>query len=481
MESFLPAGCYWRLTRGEIPLSLLSTQALSENDDIRASHGPSSGLMRVGRSCKEETPISSPAKHIGIAATPLRGEQSIREAVLLLFCDPLPQQCLRLEALSLKQWMHLLRWLDFSGLALYFLDRIVELGRKDLLPVPVLTLLQQRLSDNTKRTDGMTAESIAIQEEFQNSRLSYAILKGLSLWPSSVPRPGLRSQFDLDFLVGEECAPEARTILECRGYRLYAISGNSWEFKRNEIPGLSLKDMYKDLQSWTVELHVEPALSRPHSPLERLAWRDICGYTMPTLCAIDLFTGQGLHTYKHICGEFLRAAHLVEFRRHVLFRREDNKFWSRLYHSACENRRISVGLGIATLLITQVTSEFAPDEFTRWTVRSLPASAHLWCQRYGYRVVLGSFPGSKLYLLLQRELDNQEIPLRRSIRQSLLPSRLPPPVIRAFPNETLSIRFRRYRMHFNFIVQRLRFHLVEGLRFTRELRQWRRNLKHLAR
>ena len=462
-------------------MSLLSTQALSQNADIRASQDPSSLPRRIARSCKEETVISSPAKHIGIAAKPLRGEQSIREAVMLQFCDPLPQQCSRLEDLPLKQWMHLLRWLDFSGLALYFLDRIVELGREDLLPVPVLTLLQQRLSDNTNRTHGMTAESIAIQQEFQDSRLSYAILKGLSLWPSSVPSPVLRSQFDLDFLVGEECAPAARTILERRGYRLYAISGNSWEFKRNERPGISLKDLYKDLQSWKVELHIDPALSRPHSPLERLEWRDLCGFKMPTLSAIDLFLGQGLHTYKHICGEFMRAALLVEFRRHVLFRREGNDFWSRLYDSAREDRRISLELGVATLLITQVMGAFAPEEFTSWTVRSLPASAHLWCQRHGHRAVLGSFPGSKLYLLLQRELQDEGIPVRRSIQQSLVPSRLPPPVIRAFPNETFSIRFPRYRMQFNFVLQRLRFHLVEGLRYTWELRQWRRNLKRLAR
>ena len=481
MQSFLPAGCYRRLTRGEISLSLLSSQALSQDADIRASQGQSSVPRLIGRSCKEETITPSSADEFRIAAKPLRGEQPIREAVLLHFCDPLPQQCSRLEDLPLKQWMHLLRWLDFSGLALYFLDRLFELGREDLLPVPVLTLLQQRLSDNTKRTQGMSAESIAIQREFQDSRLSYAILKGLSLWPSSVPRPGLRSQFDLDFLVGEECAPAARTILERRGYRLYAISGNSWEFKRNERPGISLKDLYKDLQSWTVELHIEPSSSRPHSPLERLEWRDLCGFKMPTLSAIDLFIGQGLHTYKHICGEFMRAAHLVEFRRHVLFRREDSDFWSRLYHSACENRRISLGLGVATLLITQVTGEFAPEEFTSWTVRSLPASAHLWCQRYGHRAVLGSFPGSKLYLLLQRELQDEGIPVKRSIQQSLLPSRLPPPVIHAFPNETSSVRFRRYRMQFNFVVQRLRFHLVEGLRYTWEQRQWRQYLKRLAR
>jgi len=49
-------------------------------------------------------------------------EQSIRLAVLLLFCDPVPEQCSQLIELSEKDWKRLTRWLDQSGLALYFLD-----------------------------------------------------------------------------------------------------------------------------------------------------------------------------------------------------------------------------------------------------------------------------------------------------------------------------------------------------------------------
>ncbi len=462
-------------------MSLLSSQALAREADICALQEPSSVPEQIERSRKEEAIDSHLSERLGMVTRPLRGEQSIREALLLTFRDPLTQQCSRLEDLRPKQWVHLLRWLDYSGLALYFLDRLGELGREDLVPSSVLARLHQRLSDNTKRTRGMTIESIAIQQDFQNCRLRYALLKGLSLWPSSVPRPELRSQFDLDFLVGEECASAARQILERRGYRLYAVSGNSWEFKRNERPGHSLKDLYKDLQSWTVELHIEPAKSRFQSPLDRLEWRDICGCEMPILSSVDLFIGQGLHTYKHISSEFMRAAHLMEFRRHIFFRSDDSDFWNRLYQSACGNRRVRMGLGVATLLITNVMGEFAPEELTDWTVRSLPASAHLWCQMHGHLAVLGSFPGNKLYLLLQGALENQGIPLKRSIRKSLLPSRLPPPIIRAFPNETISIRLRRYRMQLNFILQRLRFHFVEGLRYAWELHQWRRNLNRLAR
>jgi len=55
-----------------------------------------------------------------------------------------------------------------------------------------------------------------------------------------------------------------------------------------------------------------------------------------------------------------------------------------------------------------------------------------------------------------------------------LPLRLPPPVIRAFPNEALPFRIRRHFMHLQLIFERLRFHIVEGFRFALESRRWRR-------
>lgn len=412
---------------------------------------------------------------------PLNGEQLLREAVLLLFRDPWPGQCSRLRNLSASQWRSLLHWLDISGLALYFFDRVSELRLRNWLPPPVLARLHRNLIDNTARTRGMIAESAALQCEFQQANLPYAALKGITLWPIATPRPEFRSQFDLDFLIAETAAPEARQILERRGYRLYAISGRSWEFKRNERPGLSLKDLYKDLPSYAVELHVEADAPGRPSLLQRLEYRELRGVEMPVLSPVDLFLGHGLHVYKHICSEFFRASHLLEFRRHVLARRDDNAFWSALQSVAGDNPRAVLGLGVATLLITRVMGDFAPDALTSWTVDRLPPAARMWIQVHGRRVALSSFPGSKLYLLLQRELESAGVPTKRSTAKALLPSRLPPAVIRPFPNEAFPVRVARYRMQLQFILLRLHFHSVEGLRYAWEARRWRRLRNRLLR
>lgn len=420
-----------------------------------------------------------PTLTANVASRPLSKEQSIREAVLLTFCDLLPEQCMRLENLSEKEWRKLLIWLDISGLALYFLDRMTELQLCDMLPPSVLARLEQNLRDNVERTRGMMAESVALQQEFQKACLSYATLKGFSLCPSSAPKPELRHQFDLDFLIAEKSVTEARRILERRGYRLYAISGRSWEFKINEKPVISLMDLYKDLPGRSVELHVEADMPGQSSLLERIERHEFHGIDMPVLSPVDLFLGQGLHAYKHVCSEFSRAAHLLEFRYHVLVRRDDDTFWDELQSTAEENPRASLGLGVVTLLITRVMGDFAPKAFTNWTVDRLPQSAKLWVELYGRRAVLENFPGNKMYLLLQRELESAGVPAKRSLRQALLPSHLPPAVIRASADETLRVRIRRYRMQLHFIISRLRFHIVEGLRYTWESYHWRRHMNRL--
>ena len=426
-------------------------------------------------------PAPVPALNSEATLNSLSDDYSMREAVLLTFCTLLPDECLRLASLTEKQWKKLLTWLDISGLALYFLDRIQELELSDLLPPRVLARLQQNQRDNNVRTMGMAAESVAIQKEFQAACLSYATLKGFSLSPYSVPKPELRHQFDLDFLVAEKNISEARQILERRGYRLYAISGRSWEFKINETPGVSITDLYKDLPGRSVELHVEATAPGRPSLLGRTGTRDFCDIRMPVLSDVDLFLGQGLHAYKHLNGEFSRAAHLLEFRRHVLFRHDDDAFWHELRSTVDEDPRACLGLGVVTQLITSVMGEFAPEALKRFTVRRLHPAAKLWIELYGRRAVLQNFPGSKLYLLLQGELESADVPGKRSLRQALFPSRLPPSLIQASGSESVTLRLRRYRLQLHHIFSRLRFHIVEGLRFIAESYRWRQHLNRLTR
>ncbi len=417
--------------------------------------------------------IKVSSTYIQASSIPMNRKQLLRNFVLLSFCDQAQEEIFPFANLSLREWNGLLRWLDVSGMALYFLDRMMELQWSALVPAQVLARLQQNLRDNRERTTGMIEESVAIQRGFQGANLSYATVKGFSLSPHSVTRPELRHQFDLDFLVAEKSAEAARRVLEDRGYALYVKSGRSWDFKRDDAPG-HIRDFYKNLPCRSVELHLEAAIAGRPSLLEEAETREFYGIRMPVLPPVDLLIGQGLHAYKHIRSEFSRASHLLEFRRHVMSRTGDEAFWKEVQSKVEHDGKASVGLGVVTLLITNIMGEFAPGAFTRCTVDRLPSKARLWVNLYGHRVVFGDIPGSKLYLLLRKALDPEGLGERRSIRQVLLPSRLPPPVVRGTAGETLRARARRYRFQLQFVLSRLHFHVVEGLRYLRESYRWRR-------
>jgi len=409
-----------------------------------------------------------------------RTDEEMRAAALLVFCDPLPARCSLLQQLSGREWRRLLHWLDTSGLALYLLDRVLELRRSELLPSAVLVRLEENLIDNTERTRAMIVESNAIHREFQEARLSYTVLKGFSLWPNSVPNPCLRSQLDLDFLIAESSASAARQILERRGYYLHAVSGGTLEFKTHHMPGGSLKDLYKAVPARCVELHIEASGENQSSLLTRKHELEFHGISMPVLFPVDLFLGQAQHLYKHICSEFSRAAHFVEFRRHVVVRHYDEAFWKEVRAVGEKNPTTPLALGVAILLITQVMGDFAPEILTCWTVDCLPASARLWVELYSRRCALGDFPGNKLYLLLQRELEIAEVRPKRTRWRALIPLSLPPAIVHGTSNESMMGRVCRYRLQTRMLHLRLRFHTLEGLRYLYESFRWRQRKSRLV-
>jgi hypothetical protein len=136
---------------------------------------------------------------------------------------------------------------------------------------------------------------------------------------------------------------------------------------------------------------------------------------------------------------------------------------------------------VVVLLITHTMGDFTPEELTCWTVDRLPVRISLWVERYGRRSVFAGHPGDKLYLLLQQELERAGLTAKRSLRQALLPSRLPPAIALGSANETLLVRFARHRRQASFTLFRLRFHLVEGLRYLWESTRWQQYVDRLDR
>lgn len=410
----------------------------------------------------------------GVAAAGRCDDCSNREAALLALFDARVARLLVDSGLTKSEWRHLLYWLDVSGLALYFADRLKELQIEPLIPEWVRGRFQQNLSDNSVRMRSLLGEFAVIQAEFSRANVVFALTKGFSLWPFSVPNLELRHQLDLDFVIDESHAAEGREILEHIGYRLNAISGASWEFSKNKTPRGSLKNTYRDGFGYTVELHLVPS-SRTQQPLvERVEYREIEGLLMPVLRPTEAFVRQGLHVFKDVCSSFMRAAHLVEFSRHLLSRRDDSSFWSELRAIVEQDRYLMIRLGAVLRLVRTTTGINVPEELEDFAMGEVPASIERWLTLYGRRCVYGTPPGTKMYLLLQRELELAGVSSKCDLNRALLPRKLPPAISPATVGERPAARLRRSILQLRFVFLRLRFHIVEGLRYSWECYWWRR-------
>ncbi|HEX5283612.1 MAG TPA: nucleotidyltransferase family protein [Bryocella sp.] len=401
----------------------------------------------------------------------LTREQRICEAALLCFSESCSDS-FAAHRLNEKDWKKLLPWLDVSGLALYFLDRMTKLHQRDSLPASVVSRLERNLEENRERTCGLIEESARLQRGFQSAGLSYAVMKGLSLCPMSVSHLELRHQFDLDFLIADTDAASAKEILAQQGYTLFAVSGRSWEFKKGQTPHVGPKDLYRNLPYRGVELHLETRTAGIPTRLDRTVAREVHGVVMPVLSPVDLFIGQAMHASKDIASPFLRASHLLEFYRHVLAQRDNSSFWEKLRQHAREDQRACVAIGVATYLAASVWGSFAPQALTSWTVEQLSPTVRLWLDLYGRTAAIQAPPGNKRYLWLREELAATSISSGTSRKPVLLSFNLPRKVIQATAGETLSTRVARYRVQIRFVVSRVRFHAIEGLRFLIESRRW---------
>jgi Uncharacterised nucleotidyltransferase len=326
-------------------------------------------------------------------------------------------------------WKRTYRWLDASGLALYFLDRLQILHIEAAIPPLVLRRLQQNASDNQEKSKHLFKEFMAINREFTRVGLSYLNLKGFTLAPDAFREVGLRLQLDLDFWVDRADISRCQQILEGQGYWLTGEGSNVKEFKAGDGQVPILRDLYKSKLQRCVEIHFDSSNGAEGSELQydRIAMSDLRRWEdleLPILSDCGQFIALALHLFKHLKSEWTRASWILEYVNFVNFNERNEALWVEVRKCASENEEIRVAIGVATMVSHKDFGICHVPEVLSWAVQKLPQMVSLWIDMYGNKIILKEFPGSKIHLLLHRALAIDGIGRRYEIKK-LLPLHRP--------------------------------------------------------
>jgi hypothetical protein len=400
------------------------------------------------------------------------------EAIVDTFRDSPERSNQRLSAFRPKDWADTEFWLDASGLALYFFDRVRSIGIEEAIDPTILEKLEQKLANNRARRDDMFEEFAGLNRMFREAGVHYANLKGFTLSPDSCHNPDLRFQIDFDFLIDPKQRDICLSLLESRGYQRTVATRLTWEFKAGNPPSVSMKNHYMASPHRSLELHFTAdetdAVDVLRDPrLDRLgSW---CGF--PALSSPDQMIAQALHILAHLRSPATRLSWLLEFRNHVIVHKNDKAFWQELRALADPQPHAATALGLSVLLATDFFGSFSPPELNAWTLDQLAPRVKLWAEHYGRRVVCADSPGTKLYLLLDSELSPGKHPARKTLRQRLIPLQRAPRVMRPQKHDSLRTRIYQEMIQLRYILFRIRFHVTQGLRYAIESGRWKRLLQ----
>jgi hypothetical protein len=185
-----------------------------------------------------------------------------------------------------------------------------------------------------------------------------------------------------------------------------------------------------------------------------------------------MFLDQASHLLRHVRSEWTRISWLLEYKTFVSARGKTPAWWREVRNLATERADATLAVAVATRLATDAFGQDIPRELAEWSAESLPGPVQLWIERYGKEVFLSDYPGTKLYLLLERELatDREGFGV---IRRRLFPLHSPTRVAYGAARgigETLVAVVSQFR----YFLFRLRFHLAQSTRYLLEVQRWKR-------
>ena len=368
--------------------------------------------------------------NVGLTISPMRKESPKRLLLAALRAATNSQLVGELPALETGGGRSLLRWMDRSGLALYFWRELLKHGADENISSKWRNALQKRLADNTERTVDMRGEFRRVVLGFQQAGVKAIALKGFSLVPDFCEEAPLRHQTDFDFLVAPEDVNAAAETLRSGGYtaeKWSELGETCFTTPMSHIP--STEDyLYLRQQQRQVDLHVslwEPSpwlkVETPADSLSRAECRTLEGTKVWCLPLADSFLNQVLHVFRHSMRSWIRLSWLLELGRCIDLHRADTRLWDGVREGAGESELLKKVFAFVLGLVNRVFEVRMPSILERWTGGTNTAALEAWIGRFGLDWATTDWPGSLKNLFIAEEFIHDPGLRMQYYRSRLLP------------------------------------------------------------
>ncbi len=404
----------------------------------------------------------------------------------LRIAGPVEENLRSLRNFHSRDWEASLDWLNLSGIALAFWDRLQKLGAEDAVPRPVGARLAANLAQQRRRVAAMTREFNSLNRQFERAGIEYAAWKGFALIPEYCPDACLRPMYDYDYLISEDAWARAQEALEAAGYVRKPDHGtqNEVTFAPPNLPSrlsLSPAGLYATNFPRKVELHRSPwdeatfriPLRLPERPLDRKVRRVWQGLSFYSLREEDAFVFQALHAFQHILHHWCRLGWLLEIAYFLQRRSRDVAFWKNLSAHLEATGPLMAVVAVVISLAAGLFHATLPAPIQDHIPGAMRGPVALWVEHYGLPSALDNFSENKSALFLYREFVRDEAAWRQIRRSRLLPLHRPNRVAGAVAPATAAMLPGNWKQGW-YVVHRLIHHSVSGVGYVWESARWKR-------
>ncbi len=409
---------------------------------------------------------------------------ALKCAVVAIFGSPADFTGLQqLHACGERRITHLLRWLDESGMALYFLAELESTNQLEAIPESLLRELIHRREKNAIRMQEMFRELTRVNAALGASGAKYALIKGFSLAPEFCPDIALRHQSDVDILVDPPDAARARdAIVPCS----YSVEESIPDGEIRLVgPLFHLPTRHDDIYAVQfqrrAEIHMSVfeeaqgvSIDAPADCLSRSEWKAINGRLFPVLCLEDRFLLQCLHAFRHIIGSWGRLSWLYEISYSLKRHRSESGLWQRVA-TRLSNDDLRTVCGLVLLLTRKLFEAPIPEELAHCCEGDSSRRTEAWVDEFGTEWALTGMEGNKSSLFLHQEFIRERRQRRHWLRVRLLPLERRPLLAHTRP-VGISYGFVDLKKQGLRYAERALYHGRSLIKFAADWLRWRRAL-----